>query len=154
MLLRVSSAQAGTDVTVSSITCSETEIGVSGEKALGSFAEAAVRRDEPALTVARRAVERELGLPALVDASAVIGNFERMVRIADGCGISLDDRMKVISFGLQEELDISHYASAANTESLTGLRRLMARLARPLVPLMIKRMQRKMTRKNTDTADG
>lgn len=48
----------------------------------------------------------------LVDASAIIGNFQRMVRIADGTGIPLDKPVAVLSAGVREELGINDFGSA------------------------------------------
>ena len=63
---------------------------------LMAYADAAVRRDAD-LAERRAAVESALGAEAVVDAAATVANYQRMVRIADGCGIPLDrftDRAK------------------------------------------------------------
>ena len=67
--------------------------GASGEVAgvdhgaeLIAFADAAVARS-PEVGAAREAVQKSLGDAEVVDAAAVIANFQRMVRIADGTGI-------------------------------------------------------------------
>ena len=76
--------------------------GVPHDSLLTAFAEAAVRRTD-ALPGLRERIAGELGLQELVDSAGVVANFQRMVRIADGCGIPLD------------ELGLHQYASAANT---------------------------------------
>ena len=47
--------------------------------------------DEPLLKNTPARILDELGPEALVDAAGVASNFERMVRIADSTGISLND---------------------------------------------------------------
>jgi len=44
---------------------------------------------------------------AMVDAAAVVANFSRMVRIADGTGIPLDDMMAEYSSDLREDLGLN-----------------------------------------------
>ena len=78
------------------------------------FCDAAVGRRAD-LAEIRAAVRRELGDTAAIEAAANIANFQRMVRIADGCGIPLDDRTKEASEGWRDQLGLHQYASAANT---------------------------------------
>jgi hypothetical protein len=100
------------------------------------FAEAAVRRDEKLADARKRLLER-MGAEALVDAAAVVGNFERMVRIADGTGIPLDTPVSLISADLQESLGVREYGSADQTPEVRGLKRFAGRLLRPLVPRLM-----------------
>ena len=65
-------------------------VGVAHAAELTGFAEAAVRGDTAAIAAARHTLRAKAGSAALVDAAAVIGNFERMTRIADATGIPLD----------------------------------------------------------------
>ena len=58
---------------------------------------------------------KRLGDQAAVDAAGIVANFQRMVRIADGCGIPLDDFTKDATADVREALGIHEYASAANT---------------------------------------
>ena len=69
--------------------------GVRGSAELTAFAEATVAGDPGAIASARAAVRTALGDEATVDAAAVIGNFQRMVRIADGCGIPLHHQSRL-----------------------------------------------------------
>ncbi len=48
----------------------------------------------------------KLGVEALVDAAAVIGNFERMTRIADGTGIPLGDTLAAVTVDIREDLGL------------------------------------------------
>ncbi len=120
-----------------------------GEAALIQFAEAAVRHEETPLAEARLAIEDEFGGQAVVDAACIVGNFERMNRIADGCGISLDDMMRLRGGDLAAKLDINHYASAANTATPGLLGRLKLAILKPLFPYMMRRMQRGWEKEST-----
>ena len=88
--------------------------GVPQGALLTAFAEAAVRR-EPALPQLRQQIANELGAQELVDAAGIVANFQRMVRIADGCGIPLDEFTRNASDGWRRGLGLHEYASAANT---------------------------------------
>ncbi len=70
---------------------------------------------------------------ALVDAAAVIGNFQRMVRIADGTGIPLDKPVAMISADVREELRLNEFGSADLTPAPGPLGRFMGRHLRPLL---------------------
>ena len=92
----------------------EADSGVPHGSLLTAFAEAAVRRTD-ALPGLRDQIAAELGVQELVDAAGVVANFQRMVRIADGCGIPLDEFTKDATDDCREELGLYEYASAANT---------------------------------------
>ena len=74
--------------------------------------DAAVKGDPAELAAARDALRGTGGSAVLVDAAGIIGNFERMVRIADGTGIPLDAYTEEATAGLREELGIDRFASA------------------------------------------
>ena len=117
-------------------------MGVSHEDLLNEFTDAAVRRDEPRLAESREALEIKLGPDALVDAAAVISCFQRLNRVADGAGIALEEQMLIMTAGLRDKLDIDTYISGANTPELSGLKRVVAFLMRPLEGLMVRAMQK------------
>ena len=91
----------------------------------------------------RDAVAQALGDSALVDAAAVIGNFQRMVRIADGTGIPLDDMMVALSADVREELGLNQFSSAEYTKEAGFLKR---QLARWFAPLMLRKIRRDFAR--------
>ena len=64
------------------------------------------------------------GSAVLVDAAAVVGNFQRMVRIADGTGIPVDGLMSALSGSIADELDLRRFGSAQNTPRSGLLRKL------------------------------
>ena len=92
----------------------QSDSGVPHDGLLTAFAEAAVRRTD-ALAGLRERIAAELGPQELVDSAGVVANFQRMVRIADGCGIPLDEFTKDASEDWRDELGLHRYASAANT---------------------------------------
>jgi hypothetical protein len=81
---------------------------------LGEFTEAVVRRD-PDLAAVRERVVEAMGPEAMVDAAAVVANFQRMVRIADGIGIPIDESWRGFSAELRDDLGVGEFASSANT---------------------------------------
>lgn len=110
--------------------------GVPDEDVLIAFAESAVRR-APELPDARGALEARLGPEALVDTAAIVANFERMVRIADGTGIPLDTPVAWISTDLQESLGVRAFGQSDNTPEVRGWKRAAGRLLAPLVPRLM-----------------
>ena len=71
---------------------------------------------EAALDAARDALREVAGSECVVDAAGVIGNFERMVRIADGTGIPLDGIVEVMSSDFREELGLEDFESRRPTQ--------------------------------------
>ncbi len=139
MLLRASGESQGESVDVRAVTAPGAESGVRHGAVLIRFAEAAVRGTAKELAAAREALRAAMGPAAVVDAAAVVANFERMVRIADATGIPLDKPVAVFSADVREQLGIDAYGSAANTPPVRGTWRFVARLARPLVPFFMRR---------------
>lgn len=139
----MSSETQGADVDIQAVTREGATSGVPHGDVLTAFAEASVRGDEPALARAREALRDAMGPAAVVDAAGVIGNFQRMVRIADGTGIPLDRPVAVFSADLRQELGIDEFGAAGNTPAVGGLARFVARLARPLVRVVMSGYARK-----------
>ena len=108
--------------------------------ALMKFAEAVASRDEAALASARSELLEQAGAEVLVDAAAVAGNFQRMVRIADSTGIPLDEMSAAMSHGVVNELDLRRFSSARNTPSAGLKRKLMSLIARPMAKRMFKKL--------------
>ena len=112
--------------------------GLPGGDALVAFAEAAVLGDEAHTREARERVRAELGEAAMVDAAAVIGNFERMVRIADGTGIPIDKPLALVSADIREELGIDVYGGAGRTEPLRGFERTVGGVLSRMLPVVLR----------------
>lgn len=74
-------------VDLEAIASDEVASGLPGGNELLAFATATVARLPDRIATARDALVAALGPEAMVDAAAVIGNFEMMNRIADGVGM-------------------------------------------------------------------
>ncbi len=146
MLLRASGELVGQAVDVHALTDPEAaaQSGVAHGDVLLRFAEAVLGRDDALLERARQQALDALGPDAFVDAAAVVGNFQRMVRIADGTGIPLDTPVNALSTDLQSEIGIDAYASAANTPPLETLARSLGRLLRPVTMPLLRLVARTM----------
>lgn len=107
------------------------------------FADAAMAREPEALAAARKEVRVRIGESALIRACAVLGNFERMNRIADATGIALDAPSRVLSEDLRQELDLDRFASA----KYTGRASLPVRLAGPIVRRLARFLLPKLARR-------
>ena len=110
--------------------------GASGEVAgvvrgaeLVAYADAVVARSAE-VAGTRDAVQKSLGDAEVVDAAAVIANFQRMVRIADGTGIPIDAPLDVMSADLRHQIGINAFSSAEGRGKNGMLRRLVAPLMR------------------------
>ena len=148
MMLRESIQIEGGEADLRAITDPEAAAAsaIPGADALVRFVDAALQDDEAAIGKARDRVRAELGVVALVDAAAVIGNFERMVRIADGTGIPLDRVVPVGTEAIREELGIDEFAAAERSGNVTNVQRVFGRLLQPLA----RRMMRIMAKKRAD----
>ena len=124
-MLRVSGESTGNEYDVSAITDpgAAAGSGIRGAEGLVALAEAVVTGSEEDIAKARARVQSELGDAAMVDATAVAANFQRMVRIADGSGIPLDAPLEAIAGDMTEELGIDQFPSARNTPRSGPLRR-------------------------------
>ena len=115
--------------------------GVSHGAELVAYADAAVARSKD-VTATRKAVQDALGEAEVVDAAAVIANFQRMVRIADGTGISIDAPIDVMSADLRHEIGINAFSSAEGRGKNGALRRLAAPLLRRLAKRALRARSR------------
>jgi hypothetical protein len=80
-----------------------------------AFTEAVMGNDAAALRRERTALRAVLSPECFVDTCAVIAAFNVVDRIADAIGIPLDDMMAAMSGDVRQQLDLTRFASAANT---------------------------------------
>lgn len=146
MLLRVNSELNNNETDLAAITeGAEVASGVPQGELLSQLVETTLKPAEypaEAAIQVRQDICDQLGAAALVDACAVIGNFMRMVRIADGTGIPLDKQVAVISADLREELGYDQFGSAGLTPRVGRLARWLGRKARPLIIKRLAKMAR------------
>lgn len=77
---------------------------------LVEFAEAVLGSDDPHLARVRLKLTETLGTDALVDAAAVVANFNAIDRIADATGIPIDAERVELTADLRAELGIDAFA--------------------------------------------
>jgi len=112
MMLRGSSTASGSEVNLETIVAGrEADSLIPGGDALVRFTDAALERTAD-LPAARKALSETLGEAAMVDAAGVIGNFQRMVRIADSTGIPVDGFMAEANTEVREQLGLNALPSA------------------------------------------
>ncbi len=73
-----------------------------------------------------------------------VGNFQCMVRIADGRGIPLDAPLQMISADVRDELRLERYGTSANTPPPGLLVRTLGPLVRSIAPRAVKFISRRM----------
>lgn len=91
------------------------DAGVAHGARLIAFTEAVMRGDDAALARERAAVRAVLSPASFVDAAAIIAAFNVVDRIADATGIPLDAMLDAASTTVRRDLDLSRFASSANT---------------------------------------
>ena len=111
-MLRWSSTKAGTEADLAALAEGVGDGGLPFGSELVAFAEAIGGDDEGALVAARRALTEAAGEPFMVDAAAVVANFEMMSRVADGTGARFPDDTTGSRATLAESLGISDFSSA------------------------------------------
>jgi len=118
-MLRASIEYTGSDAQLSGISkgAKAGDAGIEHGELLTRFTEAAVQGDAAELATARDTLRARGGAGLLVDAAGVVGNFERMVRIADGTGIPLDGMVTTMSGDIREELGLEQFSSRRLKES-------------------------------------
>lgn len=111
MMLRGSASTEGTTAELGAIVDTKVDSGVQHGAEILEFVDAALT--EPAkLPSARDALASTAGDEFVADVAGVIGNFMRMVRIADGTGIPIDERMVDLSAEVRETLGLNDFHSA------------------------------------------
>jgi hypothetical protein len=115
VLLRASGAATGLTAEVAPIVEQAGDTGVPHGRALIGLTEAVCRRSLD-VAAARAAVLAAVGPAGLVEAAATVGIFNGLVRVADGCGIPLDDGTLSVSAEDRAALGLDRYGGAANTD--------------------------------------
>ena len=87
------------------------EVGVPHARELLAFADAALAFDAATMAWPRAAALAAVGEAALVDAAAVIGAFNGIVRIADAMGIPLEEAKAADSADWRASLGIDRYTT-------------------------------------------
>ncbi len=114
-----------------------TDAGIPASAELVAFIDAAVKAGDD-LPERRQAVADAISPAGLVDAAAIIGNFERMNRIADGAGIGLDAPVAVISGEIRDELGLDNFETAKNSRPVGPAGRVLGKIAGALLPRLLR----------------
>ena len=115
-MLRVSAEISSTDVDLQLVNGESSDSSsVEFSNELMVFATAVASRDEVALADSREKLLAASSADVLVDAAAVAGNFQRMVRIADAIGIPVDESSMEMASVAVEALDLRRFKTAENT---------------------------------------
>jgi len=139
-MLRESSRVEGNEVDLGAITTgNDVQSGVPAGEELVEFAEAGLGDNIEHIARARSQLEDVVGTEGMVDAAGVIANFQRMVRIADGTGIPLDDPVLMLTTNERETFGINRFSSAKNTQQMGIVKRFLGAILRKLAPLFFDR---------------
>ena len=116
-MLRVSAKINETEIDIQGIAgdADSAATGIPFGAELMRLAECVALRDEAGTQQAREALLAAAGPEVLVDAAGVAANFQRMVRIADSIGISVDDMDTDLGRSVREDLNLTAFHSAQNT---------------------------------------
>jgi hypothetical protein len=114
MLLRASSEAIGDRADLDTAVGRGGDGGVPHGAALARFGEAVSRGSDEA-GAARAALLESVGPAGFVEAAAIVGIFNGLVRTADASGIPLDDGTRDGSADFRRELGLDAFGGAANT---------------------------------------
>lgn len=88
----------------------DADSGLPGGSELARFTDAVLKNPSD-LEAARAELVARLGEAEMVDAASVIGNFQRMVRIADSTGIPVDGLMAEANADVRQQLGLNELPS-------------------------------------------
>lgn len=111
-MLSWSSTESGTPADLAAVAEGEGDGGLPFGAELVGFAEAIGGWDEAALTAARERLAVAAGEAFMIDAAAVVANFEMMTRVADGTGARFPAQTAAFRADLDARLDIGSFTSA------------------------------------------
>ena len=140
-MLSMSADIAGTDIDLGQVDGRENASGGGIEfgAELMKFAQAIASRDPQQLSASRDTLLQCAGAGTVVDAAAVAGNFQRMVRIADSTGIPLDTISGALAKEAREQLNLDRFHSSRNTPAATLKQRLQGIFIRAVAPRVLRR---------------
>ncbi|MCE9622711.1 MAG: hypothetical protein K8R99_10230 [Actinomycetia bacterium] len=111
-MLSWSSTESGSPADISVIADGEGDAGVPHGAELVAFTEAVAGVDDAVLVVARAALVACAGETFMIDAAAVVANFEMMTRVADGTGARFAEAGAAQRAAMADKLHINDFTSA------------------------------------------
>ena len=110
-MLRESAKATNTEIDLKALTSDGPgDSGVPSGGLLADFTEAVLGNSESRLVIARQRLGSKLGDGGLVDASAVIANYNALDRVADATGIPLEAAKEANTAELRAVLGINDFA--------------------------------------------
>lgn len=122
----------GVDINVVNDSAASEDSGIAHADLLSALVDAVVKGTDEEVVQARVAIIDTMGFEALVDSAAVIGNFERMNRIADATGIALESPTQAASSDIHDQLGLGKFPSAANSQPTGGFMKMIGKVLYPL----------------------
>ena len=111
-MLRWSSTESGSPADLRALAEGSGDANLPFGAELVAFTEAIAATDEDAIAVARTRLADAAGHAFMIDAAAVVANFEMMTRVADGTGARFPDDTSGSRAQLAESLGIAEFVSA------------------------------------------
>ena len=111
-MLRESGRESGADYDLEAVNGGRGDGGVIAGAVLVGFAEAVLAGERAGIAEARGAVGAALGAAAMVDAAAVIAQFDAIDRVADATGTPLEPAKAEASADFRPLLGIDDYPGA------------------------------------------
>ncbi len=111
-MLSWSSTKSGTPADIGAIAEVEVDPGLPFGAELVAFTDAAAGVDASSLAAARTALVAVAGELFMIDAAAVVANFEMMTRVADGTGARFPEVGADHRAAISDKLHINEFTSA------------------------------------------
>ena len=111
-MLSWSSTKSGTPADIIAIAEGEGDAGLPHGAELVAFTDAVAGVDDATLVAARAALVACAGESFMIDAAAVVANFEMMTRVADGTGSRFAEDGAAHRAAISEKLHINEFTSA------------------------------------------
>ena len=111
-MLSWSSTKSGAPADIAAIADDGVDAGLPHSAELVAFTDAVAGVDEAVLVSARTALVACAGEAFMIDASAVVANFEMMTRVADGSGARFPEQGSDHRAAIADKLQINDFTSA------------------------------------------
>ena len=141
VLLRGSGEANSHDVDLDLVTATPEQLAQQSEDAGGlphavaliTYTDAVISGDPERIRSEAARLETKLGRAGLVRAACVVGNFQRMNRVADATGIALDPGMQFMSSDVRDQVGANAYRSSSYTPEIGSWATTLGVSLRPLV---------------------
>ena len=111
-MLSWSSTKSGAPADIDAIADGEVDAGLPHGTELVAFTDAVAGVDDAVLVSARAALVACAGEEFMIDAAAVVANFEMMTRVADGSGARFAEEGAAHRAAISDKLQLNDFTSA------------------------------------------